>query len=147
MATDDFLEDIVAFLDREPNEIVVVHFRNDGIAKECKQPTPPEVNALMDEACKKSKVGLKWGDGGDLLSHSISSLRSSRNRLICSNMAGKYDSYDDSAYATLKADPIIARFNGMDTASQKGLFTVLQCQATATNIHPVVVSHSNSISL
>jgi hypothetical protein len=139
MATDDFLADVVSFLNQNANEIVVLHFRNDGIAKECHQPTPIEVNGMLNEACAKSNLGLKWGDG-ELLSHSISSLRSSNTRLICVNMAGKYDSYDDKAYATLTADPIIARLNSMNTAGQgTSNFTVLQCQATSTNITPVVV--------
>ena len=138
MPTDDFLEDIVAFLDRNPTEVVVVHFRNDGIPKECTQPTPVEVVSLIDQACAGSKTGLKWGDV-DLVDRAISKLRWSQTRLICTNMVAKYDSYDGKAYATLKPDPVIARFNSMNTASQNGSFTVLQCQATATSIPPVVV--------
>ena len=139
MATDDFLDDIIAFLDAQKDECVVIHFRNDGIAADCKQPNPNEIDAMVGNACVSSKGGLQWGRA-DLLQQSIAQLRSANTRLICLNMSTKYDSYDDKAYATLKADPIIARFEGMSTSRQEGTdLTILQCQATATRIPQVVL--------
>lgn len=55
-------------------------------------------------------------------------------------MADKYDSWTASAYATLKADPILARFESMNTAGQESTdITVLQCQATSQSIKEVLV--------
>ena len=50
------------------------------------------------------------------------------------------DSWTASAYATLKADPILERFESMNTAGQDSTdITVLQCQATSQSIKEVLV--------
>ena len=55
-------------------------------------------------------------------------------------MAEKYDSWTAEAYATLTANPILARFEAMDTSGQEGTdLTVLQCQATSQSIKEVLV--------
>ena len=55
-------------------------------------------------------------------------------------MADKYDSWTAEAYATLKADPILARFESMNTEGQESTdITVLQCQATSQSIKEVLV--------
>ena len=61
-------------------------------------------------------------------------------RIIVVIMADKYDSWTSEAYATLKVDPILARFESMNTEGQE--FTdikVLQCQATSQSIKEVLV--------
>lgn len=55
-------------------------------------------------------------------------------------MADKYDSWTAEAYATLKPDPILARFEAMTTEGQNASdITVLQCQATSQSIKEVLV--------
>ena len=54
-------------------------------------------------------------------------------------MAEKYDSWTAEAYATLKADPILDRFESMNTEGQESTdLTILQCQATSQRIKEVL---------
>ena len=141
LAFDDFLEAQVRFLDANPTEIVTIHIRYDNIVKECKTPTNDQIHQLLTEACTKAQTSpLTWTQQRDSLSQPIDHLRSSHQRLILLIMAPKYDSWHPQAYATLKPDPILARFESMTTADQQSTdLTVLQCQATSQSIKEVLV--------
>ena len=140
LAFDDFLEQQVAFLDSNPTEIVVLHIRYDNIIKECKRPSEEQIQQLLNDACAKAEgASLTWG-GHECFSTSIAELRSSGRRLIVVVEADKYDSWTAAAYATLKADPILAQFESMNTDGQASTeLTVLQCQATSQSIKEVLV--------
>lgn len=52
----------------------------------------------------------------------------------------KYDSWTADAYRTLTVDPILERFESMNTEGQDGTdLTILQCQATSQSIKEVLV--------
>ncbi len=140
LAFDEFLEAQVRFLDANPTEIVTVHIRYDNIAKECKRPTEDQIYQMFDEACGKAEGSrLTWGHR-ECFSRPIDELRSAGQRLILVIMAEKYDSWTAEAYATLKADPILDRFESMSNEGQEGTdLTVLQCQATSQSIRKVLV--------
>lgn len=137
---DEFLDSQVEFLDANPTEIVTIHIRYDNIVKECKKPTEEEIHQAFDSACAKAQNSkLTWGHR-ECFSTPIDTLRSSGHRLIVVIMADKYDSWTASAYATLKADPILERFKSMNTRGQDSTdITVLQCQATSQSIKEVLV--------
>lgn len=140
VAFDDFLEQQVDFLDQNPTEIVTIHIRYDNIVAQCKKPTEDEIHQLFDSACAKAKnAPLNWGHR-ECFTKPVEELRSTGQRLIVIIMAEKYDSWTAEAYATLKADPILARFESMNTAGQEATdLTVLQCQATSQSIKEVLV--------
>lgn len=140
LAFDDFLNAQVDFLDANPTEIVTIHIRYDNIVKECKKPTEEEIHQALDTACARAQNGkLTWGHR-ECFTTPIDTLRSTGQRLIVVIMADKYDSWTATAYATLKADPILARFESMNTAGQESTdITVLQCQATSQSIKEVLV--------
>ncbi|KAK4697567.1 hypothetical protein P7C71_g539, partial [Lecanoromycetidae sp. Uapishka_2] len=140
IAFDDFLEQQVDFLDANPTEIVTIHIRYDNIVKECRKPTEEEIYQHLDDACSKAQRNpLTWGHR-ECFSRPIDELRAAGQRLIVVIMAEKYDSWTAEAYATLKADPILARFESMNTAGQKATdLTVLQCQATSQSIKEVLL--------
>ena len=140
LAFDEFLADQVEFLDENPTEIVVIHIRYDNIVKECKKPTEEEICQHLDAACNKAQnQPLTWGRR-ECFSKPIDSLRSTGQRMIVVIMANKYDSWTAEAYATLKADPILARFESMNSEGQESTdITVLQCQATSQSIKEVLV--------
>lgn len=140
LAFDEFLESQVEFLDANPTEIVTLHIRYDNIVKECRKPTEEELHQALNSACAKAQNStLTWGYR-ECFSKPIDTLRSTGQRLIVVLMAEKYDSWTASAYATLKADSILARFESMTTAGQESTdITVLQCQATSQSIKEVLV--------
>ena len=140
LAFDEFLEDQVDFLDANPTEIVTIHIRYDNIIKECKKPTTEEIEQMLDEACAKTQNGkLTWGHR-ECFSQPIDTLRANGQRLIVVIEAEKYDSWTAEAYATLTADPILARFKSMNTEGQESTdLTILQCQATSQSIKEVLV--------
>lgn len=140
LAFDDFLEAQVRFLDANPTEIVTIHIRYDNIVKECKKPTDDQIYQMLTDASDKAQTShLTWGQR-ECFSQPIDDLRSNDQRLIVVIMADKYDSWTAEAYATLKPDPILARFESMTTAGQEGTdLTVLQCQATSQSIKEVLV--------
>ena len=137
---DDFLAAQIKFLDENPKEIVTIHIRYDNIIKECKRPTNDQIFQMLDQACSKAQHSpLTWGHR-ECFSRPIDELRSTGQRLILVIMAEKYDSWTAEAYATLKADPILARFESMSTAGQQATdLTILQCQATSQSIKEVLV--------
>ena len=140
LAFDEFLADQVMFLDQNPTEIVVIHIRYDNIVEECKKPAEEEIYQHLDAACSKAEnQPLTWGHRA-CFSKPIDSLRSTGQRIIVVIMADKYDSWTSESYATLKADPILARFESMNTEGQESTdITVLQCQATSQSIKEVLV--------
>ena len=140
LAFDEFLADQVTFLDRHPTEIVFIHIRYDNIVKECKKPTEENIYQHLDAACGKAQnQPLTWGRR-ECFSKPIDSLRSMGQRIIVVIMTDKYDSWTSEAYATLKVDPILARFESMNTEGQESTdITVLQCQATSQSIKEVLV--------
>ncbi|PWY66024.1 hypothetical protein BO70DRAFT_366636 [Aspergillus heteromorphus CBS 117.55] len=140
LAFDDFLREQVAFLDEHPAEIVTVHIRWDNIVADCQRPTPDEISALLDEACAQAQQApLRWG-GQESFAQPIEALRQAGRRLIVVTQADKYDSWTAEAYATLRPEPILARFEGMTTEGQASSdLTVLQCQATSQSIKEVLV--------
>lgn len=140
IAFDDFLDEVVTFLDTYNAEIVVVHVRYDNVIAQCKRPTNEELTKMFTEACGKAQHWpLKWGDRTYFLK-SIDDLRQSGTRLIVVIEAEKYDSWTMEAYATLIPDPILARFASMDTEGQDSTdLTILQCQATPQIIEEVMI--------
>lgn len=139
LAFDSFLDIIVQFLDENKNEIVVIHLRRDGVVKDCVSPSADEIVAYLRAACSQASNPLSWSDRSGL-SQCIDSLRKSNNRIILLNYSLQYSSYADAANTTLVPDSIIRAFNGMTSQQQNAAdVTILQCQATATNIKEVVV--------
>ena len=108
--------------------------------KECRKPTDEELHQALSSACAKAQnCTLTWGHR-ECFSKPIDTLRSTGQRLIVVIMADKYDSWTAAAYATLQADPILARFESMTTAGQESTdITVLQCQATSQSIKEVLI--------
>lgn len=138
LAFDEFLSEVVQFLDANENEIVVLHIRWDGVVSECARPSTAEINAFLTTACGKASSPLTWTDRSGL-SQSIAALRQTHARIILLINAAQYSSYSDDANATLTPGPIVRAFNGMTTQGQSSSdLTLLQCQATATNIKAVV---------
>ena len=135
---DTFLDQVVHFLNDNQNEIVVIHIRWDGVAKDCARPSMPEITTYLRKACSQASKPLTWTDKTGL-AQPIDVLRKSTHRIILLVNAGQYSSYSDAAYATLTPTPIINAFNAMTTQQQENAdITLLQCQATATNIKEVV---------
>ncbi|EXJ57616.1 hypothetical protein A1O7_07965 [Cladophialophora yegresii CBS 114405] len=135
MGYDDFLDDCIAFLVRNPGEIVVVHVRWDGVPAECARPTPDDLNRHLSEARKAAQGALEIGHLQEMTSHTIDDLRKERKRLLVMQNVDNYNIYSDQANATLNGDSIIAQFNNIATFKQEGkAFTTIQCQATATNL-------------
>lgn len=129
---DSFLDEVVLFLKNNPTEIVVIRTCADGI-KLCEIPSSDVITQYAQTALKGS--GIQLGDSSCFQS-TIASLRSSGKRLILVQNNPKYDSYSDSAYATLNPKTIIQAFTGMNTAGQTLQaydFTVLQCQVCSSS--------------
>lgn len=137
---EEFLNQQVEFLDANPGEIVVHHLRWDNVVSECRRPTNDEITGFFDEACATAKnAPIRWG-GSECFRQPIDALRKSGTRIIVVIDAEKYDSWTAEAYATLHADPIIARFESMTTEGQENSdITVLQCQATSQSIKEVLI--------
>ena len=95
---------------------------------------------MLNDACAKApSQPLTWG-GAECFSQPIDDLRNNGKRLICVIHLDKYDSWTAESYATLKADPILARFESMNTEGQQSTdLTILQCQATSQSIKEVLV--------
>jgi len=78
--------------------------------------------------------GITVGNFNDTQTLTTEQLRQQGKRLIILESVDQYSSYDDNAYATLDGDTIIQALNGMSADKQRAkAFTLLQCQATATN--------------
>lgn len=95
---------------------------------------------MLNEACGKAQQHLlTWGTR-ECFMKPIDELRRTGTRLIVVTEAEKYDSWTAEAYATLSADPILARFESMNSQGQEASdLTILQCQATSQSIKEVLV--------
>lgn len=139
LAFEEFLDQVVSFLDDNPAEHVVVHVRWDNIVSRCRKPTLEELDAAFDIAISQCATGLKWGDGS-CFGEKIATLRADGRRLIRVVEADKYDSWTAKAYATVHPGSIIAQFESMNAEGQENSdITVLQCQATSQSIKEVFV--------
>jgi len=142
MAYAAFLHDIVQFLTAHTNEIIVVQLRWDGVPADCKRPTDQELGDTLKTALAISNGSVLTGTLSDVTGSTIAQLRSSKKRLIITQNLSQVSSYDDKANATLDGSSIVTALNNMSTKPPASHpLTVLQCQATATNI-PDVIAYS-----
>lgn len=145
-----FLQDVLLWLSSNPTEIVVVSLNVQGMEEASMNPSPNDLAADLAAAFVATKVtGISVG-GPSELSQTYPDLISSNIRLIFLNQipippgqtdpyaASKYDSYNDSAYATLVPGPVIQAFENM-TSSTTDDYVVLQMQATSTSMEATVI--------
>jgi hypothetical protein len=141
MAYDQFLSDLVLFLAAHPTEIAVVHVRWDGVPAECARPSDSELKSYLDAALALSNGSVKAGSIDDLKTKSIQELRNSKKRLLyVVNDGGVLSTYDDNANATTNGQSILQAFDRVLKSDNQGgkSMTVVQCQATPTNIKDVI---------
>lgn len=139
LAFDAFLDTVIEFLDSNRNEIVVIHLRSDGVLDQCTKFNNAEADKVVSEALSRRDSSLQVASEEDLKSSTIAQLRIAHKRLVVVKDASQYSSYDDIANATLNGNTIIQRFEGLKREDQANYtFTILQCQATATNINELV---------
>jgi len=137
-----FLHDVVQFLIEHPDEIVVTQLRWDGVPAECARPSDQDLADYLNTALAASNGSIVAGGLNDMLTLSISQLRTQNRRLILFSNVDSFSTYTDAGNATLTPGPLIAEFESLaqNSAEARGKpFTNLQCQATATNITDVVV--------
>ncbi|KAL1794450.1 hypothetical protein ACET3X_007871 [Alternaria dauci] len=133
------LDHIIRFLDEHKDEIIVVHNRWDGVPDDCPRPNDDDLlNILTPLLADKD---LKVGNQDAMMHQSIHDLRSSQTRLILLKDCAQISNYDDAANATLSGDSMVAKLSSMCDEPPKGHpITLLQCQATATNIRDVIIA-------
>lgn len=125
---DSFLREVVAFLLANEDEIVVIRTCADGI-KECEIPSHTVIQQHVLAAIQNTS--LRYTTDIGIFGTPIYVHRMTNTRIILMLDNAKYDSYLDTAYATLHPTPIINQFKKMNTAGQsQGDFTVLQCQVS-----------------
>lgn len=142
---ENFLNDVVSFLDTHKNEIVVVSINYNGFMEDYMIPKADIVNGLISKALEKSTSKIKI-IGPEGLDTPIESLISDNKRLVIiaqdkfkteNDQLGNYfrNSYSDDAYATDNPESIIGALeNTINTPKEakiKG--TNLQLQGTYTN--------------
>ena len=137
---DAFLDIVLQFLESNPDEIIVVHLRDDGI----KDPPCIKIDhehALQAWEAAASRISNKnvIGNSADFLQRPIRELRDTSKRLIIVEMESQNSSWDEADYSALNADRIVSKFETMHPNNDT--FLLLQCQATATGL-PDVVKHS-----
>ncbi|KAF2874483.1 PLC-like phosphodiesterase [Massariosphaeria phaeospora] len=141
-----FLADIVAFLAAQRDELVVVQLRWDGVPGECPRPSDADLAAVVDAVLRDSGAGvgsdIRVGSLDDMLSKSIQQLRAENKRLLLLRDVAQVSNYDDVANATLTGDSMVAKLHAMSNEPPRGghAITLLQCQATATNIRDVIIA-------
>lgn len=134
-----FLKAVVGFLGEHGDEVVVVQNRWDGVPGECPRPSDEELHGVLDDALRGADLVV--GNLEDMQSKSIRELRTERKRLIVLQNARQVSNYDDAANATLDGDSMVAKLEEMARDPPQGYeITLLQCQATATNIRDVIVA-------
>ncbi|KAJ4295379.1 hypothetical protein N0V90_007391 [Kalmusia sp. IMI 367209] len=139
MPYEEFLHKIVKFLDEHKDEIVVVQNRWDGVPGDCPRPNADELRKVLDELVKDKDINV--GSQDDMMQKSIRDLRNEKKRLIVLQNANQVSNYDDAANATLNGDSMVTKLNDMAKCPPKGhSITLLQCQATATNIRDVIIA-------
>jgi ethanolamine ammonia-lyase small subunit len=133
------LDHIIRFLDEHKDEIIVVHNRWDGVPADCPRPTDEELLSVLTPLLAGKE--LKVGNQDAMTQQSIHDLRASHTRLILLKDCAQVSNYDDAANATLTGDSMVAKLSDMAEDPPKGHpITLLQCQATATNIRDVIVA-------
>lgn len=139
MAYRQFLTSVVQFLLDHSDEIVVVQNRWDGVPGDCPRPNDDELREALEDVLRDKD--LQVGDEGDMQSKSLRDLRDERKRLIMLRNCSQISNYDDTANATLTGDSMVDKLNDMSQNPPQGHpITLLQCQATATNIRDVVIA-------
>lgn len=135
----DFLTEIVAFLKDHGDEIVVVQNRWDGVPADCPRPDDAELHSILADALRDTDIVEAGLD--DMLHLSLQALRDQHKRLILLRDIPQVSNYDDDANATLTGDSMVDKLHAMSADPPRGHpLTLLQCQATATNIRDVIVA-------
>ncbi|KAF2020893.1 PLC-like phosphodiesterase [Aaosphaeria arxii CBS 175.79] len=134
-----FLHEVVQFLDGHKDEIVVVQNRWDGVPGDCPRATDDELRDIQNDVLNGKDIQI--GNLDDMLNKSIKDLRNERKRLIILKDVNQVSNYDDAASATLDGLPIVAKLEDMGRNPPRGHpITLLQCQATSTNIRDVIIA-------
>ncbi|KAF2243719.1 PLC-like phosphodiesterase [Trematosphaeria pertusa] len=134
-----FLNDIARFLQDHREEMVVVQNRWDGVPGDCPKPNDDELRKVLNEVLQGKDIQV--GNQDDMMRKSIRDLRNERKRLIVLRDVNQVSNYDDAANATLTGDSMVNKLNDMSRNPPRGHpITLLQCQATATNIRDVIVA-------
>ena len=139
-----FLSEIVHFLLSNPDEIVVINHRWDGVMEGCKRPDDSILLQMLTKTISDGKAAsnggsLEMGNLDDITTQTIDQLRLSGHRLIQVKSVDSDSNYDDKANATLNGDSIIQALGKLNPSGNKRKFVNLQCQATASNIKDVLV--------
>ncbi|KAL5411272.1 hypothetical protein PMIN06_002010 [Paraphaeosphaeria minitans] len=135
----DFLATLVEFLDEHRDEVVVVQNRWDGVPGECPRPSREDLSDILQHVLRGKD--LQAGNLDDMLGKSIRDLRNEKKRLVVLQNARQVSNYDDDANATLNGESMVGKLTEMARDPPKGhQITLLQCQATATNIRDVIVA-------
>ena len=133
------LDHITRFLVDHKDEIIVVHNRWDGVPGDCPRPNDDELRDALNDILRDKD--LKAGNQDDMMRKTIHDLRESNNRLIILKDCGQASNYDDAANATLTGDSMVEKLSSMCEDPPRGHpITLLQCQATATNIRDVIIA-------
>jgi hypothetical protein len=133
------LDHIVSFLLDHRDEIIVVHNRWDGVPGDCPRPNDDELRDVLNDVLRDQD--LQVGNQDDMMNKSIRDLRNERKRLIVLKDTTQCSNYDDDANATLTGESMVLKLNAMCESPPKGHpITLLQCQATATNIRDVIIA-------
>jgi hypothetical protein len=133
------LEHVVEFLMEHRDEIIVIHNRWDGVPGECPRPNDDELRDVLNDVLRDKD--LQVGNQDDMMHNSIRDLRNDRKRLIILKETSQGSNYADEANATLTGDSMVVKLNAMCEDPPKGhSITLLQCQATATNIRDVIIA-------
>ncbi|KAL1594515.1 hypothetical protein SLS60_010275 [Paraconiothyrium brasiliense] len=135
----DLLQTIVKFLDEHKEEIVVVQNRWDGVPGDCPRPSGDDLSNILKDTLQGKD--LRVGNLDDMMGKSIRDLRNEKKRIIILQNVNQVSNYDDNANATLNGDSMVNKLNDMSKDPPKGHpITLLQCQATATNIRDVIIA-------
>jgi hypothetical protein len=130
-----------------PGEIVVVDVNNQGFQdSENMTPAPEVLAGYLSTAQQNSAYKGVIGSEADL-GRSYNQLVSTNTRLILVQDGDKYDSYNEPGYSTTSPSTIVAQLAAMSSGGQAGKqFTVLQMQATSTNLDDVVRASAFTLS-
>ena len=142
-----FLSDVMNWLAANPGEIVVVDVNNQGfLDSETMTPAPEVLAGYLSTAQQNSAYKGVIGSEADL-GRSYNQLVSTNTRLIFVQDGDKYDSYNKPGYSTTSPSTIVAQLAATSSGGQAGKqFTVLQMQATSTNLDDVVRASAFTLS-
>jgi hypothetical protein len=135
------LDHITRFLVEHKDEIIVIQNRWDGVPSDCPRPSNEDLDAVLTSLLADKHDDLSIGNQDDMMHQSISSLRDQKKRLIILRDTNQVSNYDDEANASLDGDSMVEKLHSMCADPPKGHpITLLQCQATATNIRDVIIA-------